>query len=78
MIGIWVGFIALVIMMLALDLGVFHRKAKVISVKEALTWSGVWLSMGLSFAVFVYFAYNGSGSAWAPPWTRSTVSPTTA
>jgi tellurite resistance protein TerC len=56
---IWTAFIAFVLLMLALDLGVFHRKAHVVSVKEALAWSGVWLAMGLSFSVFVYFAYNG-------------------
>lgn len=55
---IWIAFIAFVLMMLALDLGVFHRKAYVVSVKEALAWSAVWLSMGLSFSVFVYFAYD--------------------
>ena len=46
-------------MMLALDLGVFHRKPHVVSVTEALVWSAVWLSLGLSFSVFVYFAYDG-------------------
>src|SRR3990172_6240146 len=56
---IWIAFIAFVLLMLALDLGVFHRKAHVVSVKEALAWSTVWLSMGLSFSVFVYFAYDG-------------------
>lgn len=56
---IWVIFITFVLLMLALDLGVFHRKAHVVSVNEALVWSGVWISMGLSFAVFVYFAYEG-------------------
>lgn len=56
---IWIAFIAFVLMMLALDLGVFHRKAHVVSVKEALSWSGVWLVLGISFAVFVYFAYDG-------------------
>jgi len=56
---IWIAFIAFVLLMLALDLGVFHRKAHVVSVKEALAWSGVWLAMGLAFAVFVYFAYDG-------------------
>ena len=61
MIWIWTAFIAFVLMMLALDLGVFHRKAHIVSVKEALAWSAVWLSMGLTFAVFVYFAY---GSQW--------------
>ena len=45
--------------MLALDLGVFHRKAHVVSVREAIAWSAVWLAMGLSFSVFVYFAYEG-------------------
>ena len=59
MIWPWIGFIALVLLMLALDLGVFHRKAHVVSVKEALAWSVVWLAMGLAFAVFVYFAYEG-------------------
>ncbi len=59
MIWIWIAFIAFVLLMLALDLGIFHRKAHVVSVKEALAWSAVWLSMGLSFSVFVYFAYDG-------------------
>jgi tellurite resistance protein TerC len=58
-IWIWLAFIAFVLMMLALDLGVFHRKAHVVGVKEALAWSAVWLAMGLTFAVFVYFAYEG-------------------
>jgi tellurite resistance protein TerC len=48
--------------MLALDLGVFHRKAHVVSVREALAWSGVWLTMGLAFSVVVYFAYEGNWS----------------
>lgn len=59
MVWLWAAFIAFVLLMLALDLGVFHRKAHVVSVKEALAWSAVWLAMGLTFAVFVYFAYEG-------------------
>ena len=59
MMWIWIAFITFVLLMLALDLGVFHRKAHVVSVKEALGWSAVWLTMGLSFSVFVYFAYDG-------------------
>lgn len=58
MIWIWIAFIAFVLLMLALDLGVFHRKAHVVSVSEALAWSAVWLTTGLAFAVFVYFAYD--------------------
>jgi tellurite resistance protein TerC len=58
MIWIWIAFIVFVLLMLALDMGVFHRTAHVVSVKEALAWSAVWLSMGLAFAVFLYFAYD--------------------
>jgi tellurite resistance protein TerC len=56
---IWIGFIAFVLLMLALDLGVFHRKAHVVSVREAVAWSGVWLTLGIAFSVFVYSAYDG-------------------
>jgi tellurite resistance protein TerC len=59
MIIIWIAFITFVLLMLALDLGVFHREAHVVSVKEALIWSAVWLTMGMAFSVFVYFAYEG-------------------
>ena len=56
---IWTAFIAFVLLMLALDLGVFHREAHVVSVKEAIVWSALWVSMGLAFSVFIYFAYDG-------------------
>ncbi len=58
MLWIWVGFIVFILLMLALDLGVFHRKAHVVRLKEALGWSAVWVTMGLAFSVFVYFAYE--------------------
>ena len=58
MIWLWVGFILFVLLLLALDLGVFHRKAHVVSVREALGWSAVWIALGLTFSVFVYFAYE--------------------
>jgi tellurite resistance protein TerC len=60
MIWIWISFIGLVLVMLALDLGVFHRKAHVVSVKEALTWSVIWMTLGMAFAVFVYFSYEAN------------------
>jgi tellurite resistance protein TerC len=59
MIWMWTAFIAFVLLMLALDLGVFHRKAHVVGVKEAVAWSAVWLALASAFAVFVYFAYDG-------------------
>ena len=58
MVWIWLGFIVFVLLMLALDLGVFHRKAHVVSMKEALTWSAVWITLGLAFSVFVYLGYE--------------------
>ena len=42
MIWIWIGFIAFVLLMLAIDLGVFHRTAHVVRIKEALGWSAMW------------------------------------
>jgi tellurite resistance protein TerC len=58
MMWIWSGFILFVLLILVLDLGVFHRHAHVVSVREALAWSAVWVTFGLAFAVFVYFGYE--------------------
>ncbi len=54
----WIGFMAFVLAMLALDLGVFHRKAHVVKMREALTWSAVWISLALIFNVGVYFWFG--------------------
>ncbi|MCC6677233.1 MAG: TerC family protein [Phycisphaerales bacterium] len=54
----YAGFIGLVVVILALDLGVFHRKAHVVGMREALAWSTVWTTCALLFSVFVYFAYS--------------------
>lgn len=51
-------FLTVVLFFLALDLGVFHRHAHEVSMKEALTWSAVWVSCGLSFTGVVYLAYE--------------------
>lgn len=50
----WIGFNIFVLLMLALDLGIFHRKTHAISVKEALIWSGVWIALALLFNVVIY------------------------
>jgi tellurite resistance protein TerC len=47
---LWVGFIAFVLVMLSLDLGVFNRTPHVVKAKEALTWTGVWVGLALLFA----------------------------
>jgi tellurite resistance protein TerC len=55
---VWILFLAVVLVLLALDLGVFHRKDHVIGVREALAWSGFWIVLSLLFNILVYFAYQ--------------------
>jgi tellurite resistance protein TerC len=51
----WILFNLFVVAMLALDLGVFQRKAHEIKFREALAWSGVWIALAACFAVGVFF-----------------------
>jgi tellurite resistance protein TerC len=51
---LWIGFTGFVLAMLALDLGVFHRTAHAIGVREALAWSIVWVTLALLFNAGVY------------------------
>src|SRR5512142_250617 len=51
----WVGFIAFVLAMLSLDLGVFHRKAHEVRPREAGAWTAVWVALALLFAAGLYF-----------------------
>ncbi len=54
--GLFFGmFMVFVVVMLMLDLFVFHKKDKVVSVKEAAMWTGIWVSLAMGFAVLVYF-----------------------
>ncbi len=54
----WFSFLALILFLLALDLGVFHRKNHVVRVREAMVWTCVWIALALLFNVFIYFAYE--------------------
>ena len=51
---LWIGFTLLVIAMLSLDLGVFHRRAHEVKVREALLWTVVWIALSLLFNLGVY------------------------
>lgn len=51
----WILFNVFVLIMLALDLGVFNRKAHSISIKEALIWTFVWVFLALAFNIIIYF-----------------------
>lgn len=55
---LWIGFLAFVLAMLALDLGVFHRKAHAVSLREAAIWSVVWVSLAMLFAAGVHTWYG--------------------
>jgi tellurite resistance protein TerC len=55
---VWVGFIVLVFLFLALDLGILNREPHKITTKEALRWTTLWVSLSLLFSVFIYFGYE--------------------
>jgi tellurite resistance protein TerC len=58
MIWFWTGFITLVVLLLALDLGVLNRKAHKPSLREALSWTAGWVSLGVMFSGVVYYIYE--------------------
>src|SRR5678816_1518009 len=55
---LWAGFIVFLLAMLAVDLGVFHRHSHVVAVKEAITWSLVWISIALAFNAGIYYWFG--------------------
>jgi len=59
---LWIGFNLFILILLALDLGIFHRKAHEVKMKEALIWSFVWISLALLFNAAVYY-WKGSEAA---------------
>lgn len=59
----WAGFILCILFFLALDLGVFHRGARVVKFKEALAWSALWFALAMVFAVVVAHARGHEAAA---------------
>lgn len=55
---LWIAFNVFVLGMLAIDLGVFHRKAHAVSIKEASIWSAVWILLALVFNLGIYFVWG--------------------
>jgi tellurite resistance protein TerC len=58
----WVGFIAVVVVLLGLDLRIFHRRAHVVRFKEALLWTIIWFSLAMLFALWLRPYHNGKQS----------------
>jgi len=55
---LWIGFNLFVLALLAIDLGIFHRKAHSVSIKEATAWSIVWVSLAMIFNLGIYFTWG--------------------
>lgn len=55
---VWGLFILAILIFLALDLGVFNKKAHIISVKEASIWTSVWVTMSFLFSAVIYWLYS--------------------
>jgi tellurite resistance protein TerC len=68
MLVLWLLFIGLVIALLAIDLGLIHRKAKEESIREAIWWSVLWITLGVLFSGVVYLIYENAwfGATMAP------------
>ena len=64
----WAGFVIFIVCMLALDLGVFHKSAREVKMKEALGWCAVWFSLAMAFCGFVYWDH---GKIHAQQWLAS-------
>ncbi|MEO0016878.1 MAG: hypothetical protein RLZZ522_161 [Verrucomicrobiota bacterium] len=59
---LWIGFNGFLLLMLSIDLGLFHRKAHVVTMKEALSWTAVWITLALAFNLGVWH-YLGQDKA---------------
>lgn len=57
-IWLWAGFVGLVLGFLSLDLGVFHRKAHEVGMREALTWTVIWIAVSLLFSGVILYRWD--------------------
>lgn len=53
--GVWIAFVVFILGVLALDLGVFHKKSHTVGFKESIIWSGVWIALAMAFNVLILF-----------------------
>jgi len=55
---LWVLFITLIVALLALDLGIFHKKEEVVSMKQSLIWTLIWIGVSLIFGAAIFYVYK--------------------
>ena len=60
--GVWLGFAALVVGVLAIDLGIFNREPHVVKPREAIVWTGVWVALALGFGAFVWLRFGATAA----------------
>ncbi len=53
--AVWIGFVAFILLLLLLDLGVFHKKSHTVGFKESILWSGIWIALAMAFNVLILF-----------------------
>ena len=61
--ALWFGFNACVLALLALDLGIFHRRARAVSLREAAAWSAFWVALSLGFNLWILLAHGPAPAA---------------
>jgi tellurite resistance protein TerC len=61
---VWISFLVLIAVVVSLDLGVFHKKAHVVTLPEALGWTAVWISLALVFNIGIYYLYEFNPAGW--------------
>ncbi len=52
---VWISFVVFILLILLLDLGVFHKKSHTVGFKESLIWSAIWVALSMVFAGVIYF-----------------------
>jgi tellurite resistance protein TerC len=63
--ALWAGFVTIILVLLALDLGVFHRSARRMTIRESVCWSAFWVSIAGLFNLAVFLVYGSeAGLAW--------------
>jgi tellurite resistance protein TerC len=53
--AIWIGFVVFILLVLSLDLGIFHKKSHTVGFKESIIWSGVWIALAMAFNVLILY-----------------------
>lgn len=53
--AVWIGFVAFILVVLLLDLGIFHKKSHTVGFKESILWSGVWIALAMAFSVIILY-----------------------